>query len=340
MSVITDVAEAIVAELNAATFSQPVNAVRAYLPQYKLTEMQSLHVTVVPTGHCLYEAVVDVDDPDVRHWVLVLDGNRQPVERCTSNYSCQPPTPDPTLEEAEGGEQRRTCCTPATTTTPSTTTTPAPCSGSCVWIWNDSSKTWTVQTTACGSQCACDAPGFCGASAGETTRTDCISGGAPPIPYCGGSTTTCPPATTSPNGGCGTGCTYYYRFGAWHLIENHCTGAQCSCCPPVGIPVGDPECQTMNTGCCFPPPPPPPPPPPACLGSCEWVWEPTHSVWVRMSGNCSSGILGGCGCAPPGFAGTNCSTRATTRCAPSPGGSTTTADPCAPPAAHHNGQSE
>jgi hypothetical protein len=48
MSVITDVADAIVVELNAATFSQPVNAVRAYLPQYKLTEMQNLHVTVVP----------------------------------------------------------------------------------------------------------------------------------------------------------------------------------------------------------------------------------------------------------------------------------------------------
>lgn len=53
MSVITDVAEAIVAELNAATFSQPVNAVRAYLPQYKLTEMQALHVTVVPKGIAL-----------------------------------------------------------------------------------------------------------------------------------------------------------------------------------------------------------------------------------------------------------------------------------------------
>ena len=48
MSVITDVADAIVVELNAATFSQPVNAVRAYLPQYKLTEMQNLYVTVVP----------------------------------------------------------------------------------------------------------------------------------------------------------------------------------------------------------------------------------------------------------------------------------------------------
>ena len=50
MSVITDVADVIVAELNAATLSQPVAAVRSYLPQYKLSEMQSLHVTVVPKG--------------------------------------------------------------------------------------------------------------------------------------------------------------------------------------------------------------------------------------------------------------------------------------------------
>ena len=50
MSVMTDVADAIVAELNAATLSQPVAAVRSYLPQYKLSEMQSLHVTVVPKG--------------------------------------------------------------------------------------------------------------------------------------------------------------------------------------------------------------------------------------------------------------------------------------------------
>ncbi len=48
MAVITDIADAIVAELNAATFSQPVTAVRHYLPQFDLKEMQTLHVTVVP----------------------------------------------------------------------------------------------------------------------------------------------------------------------------------------------------------------------------------------------------------------------------------------------------
>ena len=48
MPVITDIADAIVAELNAATFSQSVAAERHYLPQFELKEMQTLHVTVVP----------------------------------------------------------------------------------------------------------------------------------------------------------------------------------------------------------------------------------------------------------------------------------------------------
>lgn len=56
MAVITEIADAIVAELNGVTFSQPVTAVRSYLPQYDLTEMQSLHVTVVPKGVVLGSA--------------------------------------------------------------------------------------------------------------------------------------------------------------------------------------------------------------------------------------------------------------------------------------------
>ncbi|MFN9137392.1 MAG: hypothetical protein ACK5YE_16250, partial [Planctomyces sp.] len=255
------------------------------------------------SGFCVYQAEFDTEDPELTRWVLALDEEREPVDRCEHNYSCQPPSPDPTPEEAEAGTLKRTCCDTATT---STTTTPAPCSGSCLWVWNSGSKTWSVQTSDCASTCACDAPGFCGESSGESTRTDCISGGAPQPPYCGGSTTTCPPTTTSPNPGCGEGCTYYYRFGAWHLIANHCTGPQCSCCAPTGIPAGDPECQTQTVGCCFPPPPPPPPPPLPCLGSCDWVWEPQSDVWVRISGNCSTNVPGGCACAPPAFPGEDC----------------------------------
>lgn len=50
MAVILDIADAVVAELNAAALSQPISAQRLYLPQFKLTEMQSLHVTIVPKG--------------------------------------------------------------------------------------------------------------------------------------------------------------------------------------------------------------------------------------------------------------------------------------------------
>ena len=48
MAVIVELADAVVAEINNGTFSQPVTAVRHYLPQYDLSEMHELHVTVVP----------------------------------------------------------------------------------------------------------------------------------------------------------------------------------------------------------------------------------------------------------------------------------------------------
>jgi len=50
MSVITDIADAVVAELNAAEFSQPFEAQRRYLPRFDLAEMKDVHVTVVPKG--------------------------------------------------------------------------------------------------------------------------------------------------------------------------------------------------------------------------------------------------------------------------------------------------
>jgi hypothetical protein len=48
MAVITDIADAVAAELNAASFSQPFEAKRSYLPRFDLAEMKDLHVTVVP----------------------------------------------------------------------------------------------------------------------------------------------------------------------------------------------------------------------------------------------------------------------------------------------------
>ena len=52
MSLIADIADAIVAELNAAAggFSQSFQAERHYLPLFDLEQMKDLHVTVVPKG--------------------------------------------------------------------------------------------------------------------------------------------------------------------------------------------------------------------------------------------------------------------------------------------------
>jgi hypothetical protein len=50
MATIIDIADSVVAELNSASFSQPVAAVRHYAPQFELAEMTELHVSVVPKG--------------------------------------------------------------------------------------------------------------------------------------------------------------------------------------------------------------------------------------------------------------------------------------------------
>ena len=50
MAVVTDIADAVVQELNAGTFSTPLEAKRHYRPIFDLAEMQDLHVTAVPKG--------------------------------------------------------------------------------------------------------------------------------------------------------------------------------------------------------------------------------------------------------------------------------------------------
>ena len=47
-STIIQIANAVVTTLNGATLSQPVTAVRHYLPEFDLKEMAELHVSVVP----------------------------------------------------------------------------------------------------------------------------------------------------------------------------------------------------------------------------------------------------------------------------------------------------
>ncbi len=49
MPLITNVADAVVAELNSTTFSQPLQAERHYLPRRELGELKTLAVSVVPS---------------------------------------------------------------------------------------------------------------------------------------------------------------------------------------------------------------------------------------------------------------------------------------------------
>lgn len=48
MSVITDIADAVVASLNSGSFSQSFTAQRFYQPSFELAEMDTLRVSVVP----------------------------------------------------------------------------------------------------------------------------------------------------------------------------------------------------------------------------------------------------------------------------------------------------
>ena len=50
MSIPTNVADSIVTELNAGSFSIPLHAERHYVPSFELKEMADLHVSVVPKG--------------------------------------------------------------------------------------------------------------------------------------------------------------------------------------------------------------------------------------------------------------------------------------------------
>ena len=50
MAVIIDIADAVVATLNAGTFSQAFTAERHYLPRFELPDMTMLRVSVVPKG--------------------------------------------------------------------------------------------------------------------------------------------------------------------------------------------------------------------------------------------------------------------------------------------------
>ena len=63
MAVINSIADAVVTKLNAATFTQSFTAVRKYAPIYRLKDMDTLHVTVVPSS----EDISPVNRADTEH---------------------------------------------------------------------------------------------------------------------------------------------------------------------------------------------------------------------------------------------------------------------------------
>lgn len=63
---IIDVADAVVADLNTGSFSQPASAQRHYLPAFELKDMGTLHVSVVPKGIELQAAARAVVQTDVQ----------------------------------------------------------------------------------------------------------------------------------------------------------------------------------------------------------------------------------------------------------------------------------
>ena len=69
MSMATDVADSVVAEINAATLSLPVQAERHYVPEFELKDVKLLQVSVVPhevtvisaaRDRLVYDAQVDI----------------------------------------------------------------------------------------------------------------------------------------------------------------------------------------------------------------------------------------------------------------------------------------
>ena len=69
MSVVIDIADSVVAELNAASLSMPLAAARHYVPSFELKDLSTLHVSVVPKTmaisksdrtHNLHDIQIDV----------------------------------------------------------------------------------------------------------------------------------------------------------------------------------------------------------------------------------------------------------------------------------------
>jgi hypothetical protein len=79
MSVIIDIADAVVSALNGHTFSHPFQAERQYVPTFDLEEMDGLYVTVVPRGVEMSTANRALQQSDVQIDVIVQQ--KMPVKK-------------------------------------------------------------------------------------------------------------------------------------------------------------------------------------------------------------------------------------------------------------------
>ena len=64
MAQILDIADAVVAELNAETFTQDFTAVRRYVPRYEPKDIKELTVTVIPGPQAVEQAARDAGEHD------------------------------------------------------------------------------------------------------------------------------------------------------------------------------------------------------------------------------------------------------------------------------------
>ena len=72
---ILELADAVVAELNAHAFSQPFVAERGYLPTFELADLERLHVTVVPKED---EGRLDTRSSSAHDYALDIGIQRKP----------------------------------------------------------------------------------------------------------------------------------------------------------------------------------------------------------------------------------------------------------------------
>src|SRR5207253_1172007 len=112
--------------------------------------------------------------------------------------------------------------------------------------------------------------------------------------------------TTTPIGGCGSGCWWQWLTDTWIFTSLDCS-YPCTCDMPIGSGTDcvfvHTDCHTIvttsTTGG------------PLCGGSCGWMWQEyppplTGGTWVQTGDSCNSGQVAGCDCQPPSVDGDKC----------------------------------